>query len=261
MSRKIYIGSTSSSSDVWRAGDLAEEYVVRNEGTSGALKAGFWRTSATAPGCRADGSCLAAGETPYHDAVVVLEGSGTVTVPSTGTKVRIEPGLIVSHPRGIETQWDIDGPYLKKFFVEWNRSRSTQEPGDIHIGHVADNPELWQTCNSPAAPENGAEYGETYLIREEITPSDTFIAGIWRAGTGVRGARSNDLTSLTYDGANGDLTLLLLEGRGQLRDDDSGDIFELKSGDVVGLSAGIQTSWTSLTPFVKAFFVVTMDDP
>ena len=253
--RKIDVASAAPGANTWKAGLLGESVHIRSEGTTGPLKIGFWRTHANATRCRPDGSCLAAGNAPSHDAVLVLEGAGTITIPSTGRKIPIEPGLIVSHPQGIETKWDIGSPYLKKLFVEWDRSTPAGAIGDVHIGHVADDPDRWQPAKWTEPGKGAQEYGEAYLIRQDGAP-DVALVGIWRGGVGIGRGRSL-AQPIPYSGGKGDTSLFLLEGRARVRSHETGENHEVKSGDVIGLSEGLPITWENLTPFVKAFFVVT----
>ena len=58
-----------------------EVCVIRTEGASGSLQAGFWRTGPTSAGCASDGSCHVVYSAPLGDeTVVLLEGSATTTV-------------------------------------------------------------------------------------------------------------------------------------------------------------------------------------
>lgn len=256
MNMKIYTGSIDPASNDWKPAPLAEMSLIRTEGTTGPLQVGFWRTSATAHRCHPDGSCLAAGNAPMHDAVLVLEGSGTITIPSTGRQVRIEPGLIVSHPQGIETHWDVGGPYLKKLFVEWLATEGAEEGRDIFVGHVADDPEEWNACKWTEASFGTQHLGEAYLIRQEGDP-DMAMVGIWRGGVGISESGSGGLDGAVYSGADGDTSLLLLEGRVRVRNEETEEQHEFKAGDVIGFSQGLVIRWTNVTPFVKCFFVVT----
>ena len=254
--RKIYFGSESPGANTWKQSGLAESCRIRSEGTTGPLNIGFWRTHALAYRCQANGSCLAAGNAPTHDAVLVLEGSGTITIPSTGRQIPIEPGLIVSHPQGIATRWDIDAPYLKKLFIEWDRSDAPKNIGDVHIGHVSDNPNSWKSSEWTEPSRGVQKHGEAYLIRQDGAP-DVALVGIWRGGLGIAGACSRKAEPAFYSGRQGDTSIFLLEGRAKVENHETGETHEFKSGDVIGLSEGLPISWTNQTPFVKTLFVVT----
>lgn len=250
--RKILIGSINPGANVWTKGMIGESTILKKQTSGGSLKVGMWRTSASGVRCQADGSCLAAGNAPVHDAVLVIEGSGTISIASTGTNVAIEPGLIVSHPQGIDTRWDIAGPYMKKLFVEWDRTDGAKTVGEIHVGHVSDDPETWRPCKWEEAGQGIQEFGEAYIIRRDPGP-DFALVGIWRGGAGV--GRTAD--GVTYSGTMGETTLLVLEGRAKIHNHETGEDHEIKSGDVVALAEGQRIAWTNDTPFVKAFFVVT----
>ena len=86
--------------------------------TSGSLQLGFWRTAKGIPGCNEDGSCHVDYSAPLGDeTMVILEGTATVTVTATGKRYRLEAGTIISHPKGVALSWDIDSPFLKKFWI------------------------------------------------------------------------------------------------------------------------------------------------
>lgn len=254
--QNLFLGTAKPSANVWKPGGLAESSLIRTEATTGILKVGFWRTHATAYRCRPDGSCLAAGNAPLHDAVLVIEGSGTVTIPSTDRKIQIEPGLIVSHPQGIETHWDIDAPYLKKFFVEWDRSDEGKDIGDVHVGNVSDNPGTWKRCEWSEPSKGVQRHGESYLIRQEDAP-DVALVGVWRSESGAASVGASGPKSVFYSAQRGDTTAFLIEGRVRVENHATREIHELRSGDVISMSKGLPVTWTDLTPFTKTFFVLT----
>src|SRR4051812_40200484 len=69
-----------------------EVTIIRPEGTSGSLQAGFWRTGPTAPGADADGSHKLLYSAPLGDELAcVIDGSATLTVISTGKSYRVVP--------------------------------------------------------------------------------------------------------------------------------------------------------------------------
>ena len=254
--QKIFVGSVNPGANTWKAGLMGESAVLRKQETGGSLKVGLWRTSASGTRCNPDGSCLAAGNAPVHDAVLVLEGSGTITIRSTGTTVQLEPGLIVSHPQGIDSHWDIDGPYLKKLFIEWDRTDGSKNIGNIHVARVADNPDTWRSSKWDEPSHGSQQFGESYLIRKEPAP-DFALVGMWRSGVGVGAPDSGKGRPVRYSGVMGDTTVFLLEGRARVHNHETGEDHEFKSGDVIGLAQGQRISWENATPFVKAFFVVT----
>lgn len=92
-----------------------EVSIVRPFGTSGTLSAGFWRTSATSPGCRTDGYNISTYSSPLGDETAcVIDGTVTLTVLGTGQKFRAGPGSIISSPKGFHVEWEIDGPFFKR---------------------------------------------------------------------------------------------------------------------------------------------------
>lgn len=246
---RIVVGAASPAMHSWRSHGVGDACLVRGEEGNGTVLTGFWRTSPVSDGCNPDGSCLAAGVAQLNDAVLVIEGSGTVTIAATGTKVQVEPGTIISHPQGIETRWEIDGPYLKKFFVEWDGSPESTTIQDIAVGHAAAEPDDWRACEWSEPGKGPQTYGEVHVIREDVAPHKA-VVGIWRAS-------SADRTPVFYSGQQGDTNLLALEGQGRIVDEESGEQYEVKRGDVISLAAGNPVSWTALSPFAKLFFVVS----
>lgn len=238
---------------------------LRNSGTSGELSAGFWRTHANAMYgdvrlCKPDGSCpVGTGyRTPSNESSVIVEGAGLITVKETGTKRRIETGLIVSHPKNIENTWDIEAPYLKKFFVSWN-STNGPEGGDLVFGDASDNPAAWQHSRWLEPVGGEQRYGEAYFVRRDTSPH-TMLTGIWRAGVGIAGGQA-PTSPVVCSAVHGDISLFILEGRFRIRNEETKDEYEVKAGEGVGLCEGLRTTWTPLTPFVKTYFVVTKDAP
>ena len=39
--------------------------------------------------------------------------------------------------------------------------------------------------------------------------------------------------------------------------EETGEEYDLKAGDVIGLPSGVPVTWTSKPPFLKKFFVIT----
>ena len=51
--------------------------------------------------------------------------------------------------------------------------------------------------------------------------------------------------------------MILLEGQARLVNEETGDAYDLKAGDIVGLPQGLPVTWTLRGPFVKKFSVIT----
>lgn len=95
--------------------------MIRPEGTSGNLAAGLWRTGYEIAGCEPDGSCRVKYSAPRGDeTMVILEGSARITEIATGRQHHISAGPILSHPKHVDLYWEINRPFLKKFWVIWD---------------------------------------------------------------------------------------------------------------------------------------------
>jgi uncharacterized cupin superfamily protein len=237
-----------------------EVCIVRTEGATGSLQAGFWRTSPTSPGCDADGSCRVVYSAPLGDeTVVLLEGSATITVTKTGKQYRIEPGSIMSHPKGLDITWEIDGPYLRKFWVIWDSPHVAAPRDDLYIGNVSDDPPEWEAYRWTEPVEGEQTCGELYMVRPEGA-TGTLMAGVWRSGIGMPGCAPDGSATVPYTARLGDETMLLLEGQVHVRNEETGEEYDFRAGDVIGLSSGLRQTWTSKGPFVKKFWVITNEN-
>lgn len=236
--------------------------VIRSNGTSGHLQAGFWRSASTSPGARADGSQTVVYSSPLGDETAcVIEGSATLTVTATGEKFRITPGSIVSSPKNLEVTWEIDGPYFKKYWCIFNGSVDTAHPPrDLKISNINDNPPDWQEYHFVEPREGAQVAGELYFIRDGGT-TGTMLSGVWRAGKGIAGSHVDASGALTtpYTGVLGDETMLLLEGEVEVTETLSGKKHSFRAGDVIGLASGMHVTWVSKGPFVKKLWVITRD--
>lgn len=239
-----------------------EVAIIRPEGTSGSLQAGFWRTGPTAPGASSDGSHKILYSAPLGDEVAcVIDGSATLTVVATGKTYHVGPGSIISSPKGLEVQWDIEGPSFKKYWCIWNGTEGTDNPPlDLKISHVSDNPADWQDYHFTEPKEGALVAGELYFISTEGS-TGTFLSGVWRSGKGIAGSSVDEKGTLItpYTGTLGDETILLLEGEVDVVETDSGKKHWFKAGDVIGLSSGQHITWTSKGPFTKKLWVITRD--
>lgn len=166
------------------------EYVVtRPEGMSGSLSAGFWRTGPTAPGATADGSHTIVYSSPLGDEVAcVIDGTAVLTVLSTGKRYKVGPGSIINSPKGLEVQWEIEGPSFKKWWCIWNGSEPTSNPPqDLLISHTSDNPADWLEYHFDEPAEGPLVAGELYFLRSGGS-TGTMMSGVWRSGKGIAGS-------------------------------------------------------------------------
>jgi len=241
------------------AGEIA---IIRPEGVSGSLSAGFWRTGPTAPGAAADGSHSLIWSAPLGDEIAcVIDGAVVLTVVSTGKRYEAGPGSIICSPKGLEVRWDIQAPYFKKYWCIWNGSEPTANPPqDLLIGHVSDNPDEWQDYHFTEPAEGPQVAGELYFIWTGGS-TGTVMAGVWRSGKGIAGTSVDERGALVtpYTGTLGDETILLLEGEVEVVETESGKKHDFKAGDVIGLSSGMHITWTSKGPFSKKLWVITRD--
>lgn len=236
--------------------------VIRHHGTSGMLQAGFWRTSSTSPGARADGSHTVVYSSPLGDETAcVLEGTATLTVTSTGEKFHIAPGSIVSSPKNLEVTWEISSPYFKKYWCIFNGSADTANPPrDLKISNINDNPPDWQAYHFVEPAEGPQVAGELFFIREGGS-TGTMLSGIWRSGKGIPGSHVDATGALTtpYTGVLGDETILLLEGEVEVTETLTGITHSFRAGDVIGLASGMHVTWVSKGPFSKKLWVISRD--
>jgi uncharacterized cupin superfamily protein len=100
--------------------------------------------------------------------------------------------------------------------------------------------------------------GEVVVVCPEGT-SGNLSAGLWRTGCGIPGCEADGSCRIKYSAPLGDETMLLLEGQADLVNEDTGEEYNLKAGDLVTLPSGLPVRWTSKSPFVKKFWVITKD--
>lgn len=271
-SHKVHGGTQNPSPDQWIPFEWEEPKlgrqvhgeiaVIRTHGTSGSLMAGFWRTGPTSPGASRDGSHRVVYSSPLGDeTAVVLEGSATLTVKSTGQRYQVAPGSVISSPKGLEVVWEINGPYFKKYWCIFNGSQATPNPPtDLLITNVNDNPAEWQEYHFTEPKEGPQVAGELFFIRPGGS-TGTMMSGIWRSGKGIAGSQvdANGTLVTPYTGTLGDETILLLEGEVDVVETQSGKKHSFRAGDVIGLSSGMHITWTSKGPFSKKLWVITRD--
>ncbi|CAH0028264.1 unnamed protein product [Clonostachys rhizophaga] len=242
---------------------FGEVTVARKFGTSGSLTAGFWRTSASAPGANADGSSKLIYSAPLGDETAcVIDGSATLTVVSTGKKYTVGPGTIISSPKNLEVLWEIDAPFFKKWWCIWNGTDNTSNPPtDLGINNVSDSPADWADYHFTEPKEGDLVAGELYFIRNSGT-TGTMLSGVWRSGKGIAATHLDEKGSMTtpYTGVLGDETIFLLEGEVEVTETESGKKHNFKAGDLIGLTSGMHVTWVSKGPFSKKLWVITRDE-
>ena len=155
---------------------------ARTFGTTGSITSGFWRVYDGAPGVRFNEKTRSVKiEYPSvsgDETAVVIDGTATITVQSTGETFRIGPGSIISTPEDLKTTWEIDAPYLKTFWVIWRGSQPVKDaPQALKINHINDNPDEWTPYSRSNGKGGELVSGELYMIRD--TGSSGFmISGI-----------------------------------------------------------------------------------
>jgi uncharacterized cupin superfamily protein len=271
--RKVYVGNRSLNPDegwvpfawtepVHGPQEKGEVLVIRPGGTAGGdHKAGLWRTGKGIAGCEDDGSCFVRYSAPDADeTVVILEGSVEVTVTTSGRKYRLEAGSIMSHPKGLDLTWDIRGPYLKKFWVLWDSPHPGTPGADVHVSHVSAEPADWTpfTWHEPAAQDD-LTCGELFFIRD-TGATGTLLTGLWRTGRGIPGCGVDGSSTVPYTAPLGDETMLLIEGNVHMVNEETGEEYDFRAGDVICLPSGLPIRWTSKAPYVKKFFLITNAD-
>ncbi|PQP17266.1 cupin domain-containing protein [Rhodococcus opacus] len=268
--RKIEFGSRGTNPDQWTPFEWVEPklgpqvkgevVIIRTGSTSGAQQAGLWRTGVGIAGCEADGSCHVDYSAPDADeTVVILEGEALVTVNATGKQYKLEPGTIMSHPKGLEITWEIKAPFLKKFWVLWDSPQAATKGDDLYVGNISDNPESWEPYEW-VEPGHGSQVcGELFALRSTGS-TGTLMCGLWRTGVGIAGCEPDGSSTVPYTAPIGDETMLLLEGQAHLVNEETGEEYDFKAGDIIALPSGLNVTWTSKAPFVKKFWVITNEN-
>jgi uncharacterized cupin superfamily protein len=249
-----------------------EVNVIRPDSVSGDHRAGLWRTGVGVAGCEADGSCRFEFTAPDGDeTIVVLEGTATVTVSATGDQYFLVAGSTLSHPKGLEVTWETAAPGFTSFWVHWNSALSTAKDDRLYVGHVDDDEDSWEPYQWEA---DGSHWncGENYVLRSSGS-SGSFRCGIWRSGPDLGGGASVDLEPpavgavcvgdrcaghrISSSRGIGDESMLLLEGKAHIVNEDSGEEFDVAAGDIIAQYIGPRITWTSKTAHVKKFWIMT----
>jgi len=268
--RIIETGSRNSNPEKWMPFEWSdpvfgsqvkgEVAVIRNQGTMGTLMAGLWRTGREIPGCESDGSCHVDYSAPLGDeTMVILEGSATVTIAATGEQHRLEAGTIISHPKNVVLSWDIDPPFLKKFWIIWDCPNEGTAESGVYVGNINDNPADWMPYEWDEPGHGTQVCGELFALRSTGS-TGALKCGLWRTGVDIAGCDVDGSSSVPYSAPLGDETMLLLEGQALLVNEQTGEEYAFKAGDIIALPSGLKTRWTSKGPFVKKFWIITNED-
>jgi uncharacterized cupin superfamily protein len=232
--------------------------------TMGSLKLGLWRTGKGIAGCKLDGTCHVDYSAPLGDeTMVVLEGTATVTIAATGTQYRLEAGSIISHPKDVVLTWDIDSPFLKKFWVLWDCPNPSVKESDVYVGHISDNPKTisddpktWQPFTWMEPDHGTLTRGELFMLRSTGS-TGSLKCGLWRGGVDIVGCEPDGSTVIPYTSPLGDEIELLLEGQYRVLNEDTGEEHHFKGGDILAIPSGIKLVWCSKAPFAKKFWLIT----
>lgn len=234
----------------------------------GSLQLGLWRTGKGAPGCDADGACRVEYSAPLGDeTVIVLEGTATVTIQSTGKQYQLEAGSILSHPKNVALTWDIASPFFKEFWVLWDCPNKAVEEHDVYVGHITDDPETisgdvktWQPFTWAEPAHGTLTRGELFMLRSTGS-TGSLKCGLWRGGVGIGGGEEDGSSIIPYTSPLGDEIELVLEGQYHIIDNDTGEELHLKGGDILAIPSGANLLWCSKAPFAKKFWLITNSDP
>lgn len=268
-SRRLIVGSRNDNPAQWTpfawqdplhgAQTKGEVTVIRPQGTSGNLAAGLWRTGHKIAGCNNDGSCQIDYSAPLGDeTMVILEGSALITETASGRKHHIGAGTILSHPKHLDLHWDIEGPFLKKFWVIWDSPQPATAEDHLYVANISDEPAQWAAFEW-REPGRGAQVcGEIHTIRRTGSTGSN-SCGLWRTGVGIVGCAADGSAIARYSAPLGDETSLILEGRAQVVNEESGEAFDVQAGDVVCFPSGVPVTWTSKSRYLKKFWVITQE--
>lgn len=266
-SKTIYVGNRNMNPEKWEPftwedpkhghnvkGEVA---IIRPEGTSGSLMAGLWRTGHGIAGCEADGSCVVEYSAPLGDeSVLLLEGSVEITETATGRKHHVGAGNILGHPKGVDLRWEIKAPFLKKMWVMWDSPHVATPDNQLHVAHLSDNPEHWRPFEWVEPGYGRQVCGESFTVRDTGS-TGTLMLGLWRTGVGMPGCAPDGSATARYSAPLGDETIMVLEGQVHLRNEETGEEYDFKAGDVICLPSGLPVTWTSKPPFFKKLSVIT----
>lgn len=242
--------------------------IIRTGSTSGTHQAGLWRSGAGVPGCDDGGSCVFDCSAQDADEVCfVIEGEATVTVGSTNAQFKLRPGSIFIQPKGLAVRWATHGPSFKKLWVRWYSANANTQSEVLFVGHVDDESDAWVPYEW-VEPQNGLKYscGELLVLRGAGS-SETLRCGVWRSkldesappAADISACKSGRCAGHRIGSARGvgDETMNLLEGSSQIVDEDTSEAYHFVAGDIIAVYEGLQGRWTSKSPYMKKFWVVT----
>ncbi|OQU93937.1 hypothetical protein CLAIMM_00371 [Cladophialophora immunda] len=172
---------------------------------------------------------------------------------STGTWTPFEFDLPIHGP---QAKNNIKTPFLKKFWVIWDSPTPATKGDDLYIGNISDNPKEWTPYSWTEPVEGPQTAGELTVIRG-TGGTGTMMCGLWRTGVGIVGCKPDGSCVFPYTLPLGDETILVLEGHITIVEEKSGKVHKFKAGDIFALPSGLKVTWTSETPFVKKYWVIT----
>lgn len=238
------------------------------KGTVGDPHLGLWRAGINVAGCGRDGSCEFEYTAPTGDeTLIVLEGTATLTVKSTGKQFQLEAGSIVSQPKNVAVTWKIDGPFFKKFWIVWDCASPGTVENDLYVGHITDDPKsvpgdvkTWQPFTWEEQGHGTLTRGELFMLRSTGS-TGSLMCGLWRSGVGIIGCEKDGSTHIPYSSPLGDEIELLLEGQFHVSNLDTGEEHHFKGGDILAIPSGANLIWRSKAPFAKKFWFITNQSP
>ncbi|KAH8692280.1 hypothetical protein BGW36DRAFT_438294, partial [Talaromyces proteolyticus] len=156
---------------------------------TGNIECGFWRSSPTTPGSQSGGSHrFLQPSTLSDDPDCVIKGTVTLTVVGMGASYKTRPESIISAPKRLEAQWDVDGLSFKKFLCLWDGSGPTVEfQTDLKLNHFSEGAETWVEHRFTEPKHGDVIAGELHLIGTGES-SGTMLGGIWRPGKAFTGS-------------------------------------------------------------------------
>ena len=138
----------------------------------------------------------------------------------------------------------------------WDNPVPGTREDHLYIANIHDNPPGWQPF-AWLEPGHGQQvFGEMHTIRGSGSTGD-YRCGLWRTGVGMPGCAPDGSAQFSSTSQLGDETMLLLEGRARIVNEETDEGYDLKGGDVLALPAGLPVRWHCKPPFLKLFRVIT----
>ncbi|KAF4985669.1 hypothetical protein FDECE_16400 [Fusarium decemcellulare] len=95
--------------------------LVRNTGSTGALRVGLWRTGPGIAGSKPDGTTVFEYSAPLGDeTIMLLEGRVTIVEHESGKRHRFKGGDVIALPSGLKITWTSEATFVKTFYVITN---------------------------------------------------------------------------------------------------------------------------------------------